>query len=340
MTSRFKRSLLLAGVALTIGAFFWSRALASWRPQKIATLPSRYEPQYISKDERHVITVDTQSTSGYAFKSFDLSTGQSWDWPTPQYVWDLDFPAFGWGDPFHWSLFSGSESSLVSAVELQDPLTRRAKHLLLWRNRDYSQLMDVKADAKTAQILTPLFFRVFDLSNDKMTREVKLQKPFPPYIEIDTARSSTLYAISADGRTLYGCLRKQGRVWRTSDGKLLKQWTLSAPSSVPEDPDCFSPDGHTLVFRLNLKWIFVDSTTGKIRWQKYVSVPLVNCFFPQENALIVPQKDSCEVRDVATGRLLRLLPGPRSSEPNILRVTSDRIYTKNLKGEILRWRAR
>ena len=81
-----------------------------------------------------------------------------------------------------------------------------------------------------------------------------------------------------------------------------------------------------------------NSWTGHMRWQTKEDISSYVSNIRGE--MFIPRKMNCEVVDMATGHVKRRLTGPRQSHGKVIQATSDWIYTKNYKNEILRWRAR
>ncbi|RYZ80985.1 MAG: hypothetical protein EOP06_24320 [Proteobacteria bacterium] len=74
-----------------------------------------------------------------------------------------------------------------------------------------------------------------------------------------------------------------------------------------------------------------------MRWKLKGTLP--KPFSDSGHEMWFPQKTNCKVLDALTGKIKRYTASPRQSDGNILRVTSDYIYTQNGTGEIFRWRA-
>ncbi|BCM90115.1 hypothetical protein IAD21_01966 [Abditibacteriota bacterium] len=349
MKRPLKLSLTTCGVAVVLGTLFWMRSLASWRPQKVGVLPKGYIPQYMDSSGNYLTVANMGATKPEdmgSFESFDLKTGQSKKWSLAKQVDDVPNPNLSWGwikrKGLLWSIYSASKKDPGNSIlELRDASTGQLKHTLAWGPREYDLSPDMDVADKTLRVLSRNDFREFDLTTDKLKRLVALKQPF------DSANQYIpRFAIASNGKALYGCAGTEGRVWDARTGKLLNKWMLgqNGLNDVPQ----FSPDGLIVVHISTLsptaaRCYFLDSTTGKVRWTEDNSVQITDLFladlFIGTEAIVLPKRNNCEVRDVATGRVLRQLPGPRESDSQILRVTPDYIYTQNAKGEIFRWRA-
>ncbi|RYZ80984.1 MAG: hypothetical protein EOP06_24315 [Proteobacteria bacterium] len=225
MKRPLKISLFAVTGIVAVALVFWMRSLASWRPVKLGALPWPYFPQHISKDERFVLTTDVISSTAYNFSTLDLVTGKSDKLPTIASVEDQSISRFGWADPFYWYLRSSNESEPLT-LELQDPQSKLIKHTFRWKNREDADLV-ARIDNQTLRILSHYSFREFDLSSDKMTHSVNLEKPFNVFhSEVNEGDTPEEYAISSDGQTLYGYRGINGQIWDASTGKLLQHWKM------------------------------------------------------------------------------------------------------------------
>ncbi|RYX85724.1 WD40 repeat domain-containing protein [bacterium] len=203
-----------------------------------------------------------------------------------------------------------------------------AKHT----QRTFPILLD--REEKTVSIIdAPSIFQ-WDLQSGKLLRQVKLENPFPPKLN-----SFERFAFSSDGAQLIGCAEGQGRIWDFQSGKVVKSWTTKS-QSVPVD---FSPDARVVIYLLRSlrpNYSFVDTSTGKVQWKLNGSLPFPHTFADGGHEMWFPKKANCEIRDAYTGKTKRYNAFPCQRDGEILRVTSDYIYTQNDKGTVFRWRAR
>ena len=343
-----KLTLLSLTAIAVIGAFLWMRVLAYWRPVRLKPFPTGYTPLSISEDGRFVTAglmaryVGQERPFGSSnFRDFNLETGRSqpvsWE-KAPKSGQKL---SSGVSSGFYWYWKRTKENTFVLAVI--PPYSDQPEHVLQWGKELDVTYPEVRVVGQKIFIFTSKGLRAFDLVTDKLDRKIVLQQPH--------LSNLPFYAISPDGATLYGCSGQEGKVWNTRTGKLTRKWHSENPKL--KEMVQFSPDGRVVVYEeefltSRISYHFVDISTGKLLWTdpnrlKTSTFPhgeTTNCFSVGESEFVCPQKTTCEVLDMLTGRLKRRLPGPRQDDGQILRVTHDWIYTTNLQGEIYRWRAR
>lgn len=334
--------LTLTGLSVT-GGFFWMRSLASWRPQKIKALSRNYIPIYISRDGRFITAFSMKSTTAEpssTYESFDLKTGRSKPWDSSNSIGEANSVGYGRSGDFYWSFRKTKDATY--SLKLKDMATGQLKHTLTWGPREYDMSPAIAVVGQNLCVLSRYDFREYDLTTDNLKRRVTLQHPLASVVNF-----STHFAISPDGKALYGCFGPNGAVWDAATGKRLKHWRVTGVPN-PKNSFLFSPDGRIIAYPVfpspsnsPIQYHFVDSTTGKLLWtDTFEDVEMKSHFSSQGSEIVIRRQNNCEVRDLSTGKLKRRLPGPRSSDGLLLRVTRDWIYTTNDAQQILRWRAR
>lgn len=326
----------LTGI-LCVAGLVWMRARASWRSQVWARVPQGYSLALISPDGGTVVFCSDQDSD--FFRTLNVSSGRFWDWSSTSEglagiqdiafvspsllgynAWSKDRPAFQLRRVADASLvqtFKGNAGTLF--FDSNARLIESEKRLCL-------------VNAKT--------FSIWDVASGQPLRQIALQGGHFDY------RISPSNAISPDGQKVFRGLGNGLTIWNTQTGKQIGDWEVKvSPTPQPSGGFAtFSPDGHLVVFGPPTtsplpytNWRVLDTTTGKLLW-KCSSVTL--SFSDDGQQVAVPLAAGCELRNSATGEVVKRLRSPRLGDGNILRFNSDWIYTLNSKNEVLRWRAR
>ena len=325
----------LTGVVV-VGVFFWMRELVSWRPQQVAILPTGSQFCFESGAEPVIVTSIFNGNGNRHSQSLNLSNGHVHLFSKETNLLLGVVDNTGAGEAYFWFCFQKADE-----VELYDIQTGELKHRFVARSELNEPFEAIRLTRKARSLCAwrNAYFWEWDVASEKLIRKVKLQSPWPP-----NSNREPLYAISPGGKWLISYLNTTGRMWDARNGHLLKQWSLQlASSSLLPEVYRFSPDARFILFRpfaiMNgpSSWQILDASTGCFRWG--FRGEFEPDFAAQGDECVVPQTQNCEVRDVATGRILRQLPGPRQRDGEIISFNSDFIYTMNSR-KIFRWRAR
>lgn len=291
------------------------RSLASWRPTKIGQIPAGASVYFLSNDAKTVMLSGAKSAI-----ILDLERNRQIKWPRPNSYPVVSPYAPNWAFTF----VKGAQ------LEVRDLSTGQLNRTLRWPQTPFSPGLVSISDGNLIGVVDGDTFYEWNATTGQLLHKTKLLGSL--------LSDKGSYAVSLNGAQLVGCTDKEGAVWDTSSGKRIHSYKIRAWNF----PSFFSKDARIVAYidtpatGVQPSIVFVDTATGKIKWQIKYNPSL---YRSTGDELVFTDATGCAILNVKTGITKRHLPGPLK-DANILRATPDYIYTLNGSHKILRWRAR
>lgn len=340
-------------LALMIGAFFWMRSAASWRPQKIAVLPnSKWIALSLRDNQETLVAFHRSFTPGEKeqgnFLILDLTKNQKTTWKIDNFYDTPFYPRSGISGAFHWwvegedikpSVFiRGYEySSTFYKAEIRDLATGKIRYRVGWRTPPLENFVIAKlsTDGSTLRFFNDHSFFTFDFKTGKKGRLISFASPFKR-----DHLFHTIMAFSPDGTQVARAQNRVVGLWDIKTGKMLKRWKLGFDQSGYGGIGYFSPDARLAIGMWPGNLRFLDVETGKQRWELKFKGQHALKFSGDGRFVFVLEDEGCDVYEAWSGQKLRHLSVPRFGDGKIIQANENWIFTQDSKGQIWRWRAR